>query len=189
MMCAALIGASAPAAVADAPEAGASGFATPNAFSEGTVNTLFYGQSYHDFNDDITYNMGTFALEWFFADDWALGAEFSGWHVSQGLGSDTSAVGIHLAPRKYVKHYKDLSIFVEGGAGIMYAQDRTPMPNGTNFNFTLSLGAGLKWQLADNVSFFGGVRYLHLSNGNRHGDDRNPSFDGGGGFGGLQINF
>lgn len=158
-------------------------------FTEGRLNTQFYGQTYHDFDDDVTYDMGTFALEYFIDDDFALGTEFSGWDVSQGGGSDTSAVGIQLMPRFYLMHKGGFSVFYEIGAGVMYAQDHTPMPNGTTFNFTAATGFGVKWRITENVSFFGGGRYLHLSNMNRHGPDRNPSFDGAGGFGGLQIDF
>jgi hypothetical protein len=38
------------------------------------------------------------------------------------------------------------------------------------------VGASLR--LKDNLFLLGGARYFHLSNGDIHGRDQNPSFDG-----------
>ena len=44
-------------------------------------------------------------------------------------------------------------------------------------------------ELLDNVSLIASARYIHLSNAYIHGEKRNPSIDGFGGFGGINIDF
>lgn len=55
--------------------------------------------------------------------------------------------------------------FFKSSAGFMYLNERFPNEQGTQFNFTLELGGGLEFVVAQNFSFTVGYKYHHMSNG------------------------
>jgi hypothetical protein len=67
--------------------------------------------------------------------------------------------------------------------------DRAVPEFGTHFNFTAKGGAGATWRLTDSLHLIGGARYFHLSNGNLHGRDQNPSHDGVQYWAGVMVTF
>ena len=72
------------------------------------------------------------------------------------------------------------SVFLDGGGGVSYAQDDFPTDRytGTQFNFYGKVGLGASYELRSREYLTGGVRYFHLSNGQIHGKDQNPGYDG-----------
>jgi hypothetical protein len=60
---------------------------------------------------------------------------------------------------------------------------------GTEINFDARAGVGATVRLLNDLHLMGGVRYLHLSNGNIHGLDENPSIDAVEGYVGLMLTF
>ncbi|GEM_PF-668078 len=55
--------------------------------------------------------------------------------------------------------------FFKSSAGFMYFSKRFPDQRGTKFNFTLELGGGLEFVIAQNLSLTVGYKYHHMSNG------------------------
>lgn len=65
--------------------------------------------------------------------------------------------------------------FFKSSAGFMHFSKPFPDHRGVKFNFTLELGGGLEFMIAENLSFSLGYKYHHMSNG-RFGDI-NPGID------------
>jgi len=55
--------------------------------------------------------------------------------------------------------------FIKSSAGFMYFSKRFPDERGVRFNFTLELGGGLEFIIAENLSLTVGYKYHHMSNG------------------------
>lgn len=55
--------------------------------------------------------------------------------------------------------------FLKSSAGFMYFSKRFPDERGVRFNFTLELGGGLEFIIAENLSLTAGYKYHHMSNG------------------------
>jgi hypothetical protein len=139
-------------------------------------------------NDEVM-AFGGLDIEYFLMNRLALFAEPLGYSISQ-LGEDATAFGLNVGLRWYYwQPVEPLSLFVEGGLGIIEADRRVPSPDGTHHNFLEQVGFGARWRIADNIAVLGGLRYQHLSNASIHGSDRNPSIDAFGGYGGLTIEF
>jgi hypothetical protein len=56
---------------------------------------------------------------------------------------------------------------------------------GSNFNFTVVAGWGGEVKLDRDFTLRLGLRFTHMSNGYIYGHDRNPAYDGFGGYFGL----
>ena len=101
---------------------------------------------------------------------------------------DAVAGGGTLGLRYQFLEHQRLSLFVEGLAGFLQANHNFP-PGGTHFNFALQAGLGATFRIADNVHLIGGARYLHISNAQIEGKDRNPNFNAVGGYFGVMFTF
>ena len=140
-------------------------------------------------NDDETLAFGGFDLEYFVIDRLALFGEVLGYHIEQD-GPDAAGGGLNLGARWYFwQPVESLALYLEGGLGLIQADQRVPMPDGTHFNFVELVGIGAKLRVTDHVAIMAGFRYQHLSNASIRGSDRNPSIDAVGGYGGLTIAF
>lgn len=64
-----------------------------------------------------------------------------------------------------LNHDKVVQPFFKSSAGFMLFKKRFPDKRGTMFNFTLELGGGLEFVIAENFSFTLGYKYHHMSNG------------------------
>ncbi len=62
-----------------------------------------------------------------------------------------------------------------GTTEIVPGQSSDQPEGGANFNFTPQAGAGVTFEVAENVRFFGGVRWNHISNANT--SESNPPRD------------
>ncbi|MBI1372792.1 MAG: outer membrane beta-barrel protein [Phycisphaera sp.] len=168
-----------------------------NLFGAKQIDVNVIGGAFTGINNVETIYFGGVDVDWFFWDDLSCVTELVGYGVQQDedrLGGDndnSAGVGFNLLGRwHFLKRNDDkIKVFVEAGAGLAYFNDNTPGPEGTHFNFTPQGGVGVKWRFADNIGLIAGVRYLHISNANIHGSDRNPGIDSIGGYGGLTIDF
>jgi hypothetical protein len=127
----------------------------------------------------------TAGLNYYFADNWAFGVEFTGVGAAQPQ-DDIAAGGGDILLRTHLWNYERLSIYGDVAVGVLEADDRIP-PSGTDFNFTLQSGVGAAIQLCRRTDFFFGIRYYHLSNARQHGPDRNPSLNALEGYAGLMF--
>ena len=127
------------------------------------------------FSDDRFYNV-TLGGGYYLADNFSLSGELQGYYVDQPF-DDAIVGGLGVLVRWHVIRFDRFTIFADGGGGVTYADPEVPN-FGTHFNFTGKVGPGLSYELSDQTHLLGGVRYFHLSNGNIHGRDQNPSYDG-----------
>ena len=127
------------------------------------------------FSEDRLYDLNV-GIGYYLVNDFSFTLQLQASYVDQptedaGLGA---AIGIF---RWHIFHFDRLSLYLDGGGGVSMADPEVP-EFGTHFNFIGEVGPGASWRLKDDVFLLGGVRYFHLSNGNLHGRDQNPSFDG-----------
>jgi hypothetical protein len=116
------------------------------------------------------------AGHYYFADEVSLGVELQGYYVDQ-LRDDTVLGGANVLLRWHFLAHERYSLFVDGAMGVSYAADDVP-ETGLHFNYTPQGGGGATVKLRDDLHLLGGVRFIHLSNGNLKGRDENPSQDG-----------
>ena len=97
----------------------------------------------------------------------------------QGRKIAEHVMGLHTIEHRHLDYDKAASaIFTEPEiADVGLAEAEVP-EGGTHFNYMPKIGGGATIKLRDDLHFIGGVRFFHLSNGNLHGRDENPSQDG-----------
>ncbi len=151
-----------------------------NPFAKGT-NTLSLTASYAThirFSQAHLYNV-TASVGKYFWNNHALNLELQGYYAEQPNDTDVIIGGIGVLGRWHMVRFDKWSIFFDGGGGVTFGDD--PFPTypyeGTHFNFTGKLGFGATYQLRDHEFLTAGVRYFHLSNGQIHGHDQNPTYD------------
>lgn len=100
-------------------------------------------------------------------------------------GSDTWLRGATVAMR--VRRASTMPLFLDIGAGLAKAGEPLP-PTGTRFNYLLVAGGGVEvpWST---LHVTAGARWLHVSNGGREGNARNPDIQTLGGFVGVGWRF
>ena len=157
-------------------------------FAKGTW-TLELGGSYVDairFSENTFYE-GHVGVGYYLVDDLSLSAILHGDYVEQP--ADDAALGAAGLQLRW--HFLDrgrFSLFLDAGGDVSYADPEVPA-FGTHFNWIGRVGGGATWRLDDNFYLIGGARYFHLSNGNLHGRDQNPSYDGVQYWAGLMFTF
>jgi len=162
-----------PARVAAAPLFGEAG----EDFREGTWAWEVGGSYIHPirFSESKFYH-AHFAANYYFGDDVSAGGMIEGYYADQ-VFEDTGIVGAGLQLRWHFLEAEKFSLFVDGGIGFTIADDEVP-EGGTHFNYTPRGGVGASFELDEGVHLLGAVRFWHISNGNLHGRDENPSQDG-----------
>jgi len=130
---------------------------------------------------------GSIGASYYLFDRIAVVAQIPFYNVDQNGGASAFAGGLTLLARLNFLEIGRLSLFIEGGAGALLADDLVP-PDGTNFNFTPQAGLGLTWRLTDRIDLIGATHFFHLSNAGIN--DRNPSINGAiEGYAGLMWRF
>jgi hypothetical protein len=129
------------------------------------------------FSDDKLYQ-AAFLGSYYFGDAVSLGGELAGYYADQPGGDSDTVIGeAGVLLRWHFLTDEHYSLFVDGGIGFSIAEDEVPT-GGTHFNYTPRGGVGATIELREGMHLVGGTRFFHLSNGNLHGRDQNPSFDG-----------
>ena len=160
----------------------------PGFFARGTWTATAYGSYTKSFTgEEAKIGAGQIGFGYYLLDNFSLNAEVGGFYNVQP-GQDATISEGDLLIRHHLFHSGRFSMFIDGTAGISYANHRTP-GIGTYYNYILEFGVGSTFQLYDNVHLIGGVRYFHLSNAYLEGPDRNPSINATQGFIGLLFKF
>jgi len=147
-------------------------------FSKGSI-TLEIEAAYTDpirFSTD-QFIGGTVGLSYYFADGWSASILAHGFAVHQEIGDDTTGGGASVLVRWHFIRNENWSLYLDGGGGLVWSDEPIPF-GGTTYNYTGRAGGGASLRVADNIHLLAGGRYFHLSNGNQHGRENNPSFDG-----------
>jgi opacity protein-like surface antigen len=161
----------------------------PSYFPRGTWTATGYGTYIKSFTgQEAKMGSGAVGVGYYLFDNISLNAELSGYYDSQP-GPDSRIFSGDLLLRNHLFHSGRFSFFLDGVAGITYADRRTPYPLGTHYNYIVEPGIGLTYQLHDNLHLIGGVRYFHLSNAHLEGPIRNPSINGTQAYVGLMWKF
>ncbi|HEX8522874.1 MAG TPA: acyloxyacyl hydrolase [Tepidisphaeraceae bacterium] len=138
------------------------------------------------FSEDKFYNVNI-AAGYHLVDNLSFGPEVQAYYIDQP-DENAIAAGVGVLGRWRFLNVDRFSVFIDGGGGVVYADPQVPQ-FGTHFNFTGKGGFGASFQLSENFHVLAGVRYFHLSNGNIHGRDQNPSYDGIQIWGGIEWKF
>lgn len=69
-----------------------------------------------------------------------------------------------------------VAVFIEGELGISRAQVPTP-PRGTQFNYLVLAAGGITMRLARGTHLLTGIKWVHVSNNQLAGRDRNPDIE------------
>jgi hypothetical protein len=117
---------------------------------------------------------GHVGVGYYFRDRLSLQADVPVYWVNQHQPG--VAAGFDLLARWHFYERDRLSLYLDGGAGLLASQRDVPR-TGTRFNFTPQFGIGATWLLDEHTYLFGGARLWHLSNAGFFGHDRNPSID------------
>jgi len=127
------------------------------------------------FSVDHFYNFDIIGGYYLF-DNFSINADLLASYVDQ---PDENAIlgGFGFLLRYHFVNHDPWSLFIDAGGGLSYADPQVP-EFGTHFNFTAKGGGGISYRLRDDLHLLTGVRYFHVSNGDIHGRENNPSFDG-----------
>ncbi len=131
---------------------------------------------------------------YYVVDHFALRAELFGLGAHQST-DDAAGFGFSLLARWHFFHQDRLTLFLEGGAGLIQTDVSVPdgdpaaQEDGTHFNFTPQASLGATWRLEENLHLIGAARYIHVSNADKSGEDENPSLETLGGYVGLLWTF
>jgi hypothetical protein len=148
-------------------------------FSHGTWNFSLSGSYVQPirFSEDHFYNFNV-AGGYYFMNNNSINLELQGSWVDQPGHEDDAILGaVGILMRWHFLVHDKWSLFFDGGGMVSQADQTVPL-FGTNFNFIGKVGVGGSWEIDDHTFLIGGARYFHLSNGQIHGRDQNPSFDG-----------
>lgn len=157
--------------------------------SPGRLSMLLLGGAMMEHKDDIFLRYGVAAFEYGFSERFAGLAELVRYDVRQEPSGSTDGLGFNLLGALNIYRTRRMAFFGAVGLGLADFQHRMPLPDGTHFNFTIHGRLGIRWLLGDRFWLQAAAQYMHLSNANIEGEERNPSFDGFGGYGGLVVRF
>jgi lipid A 3-O-deacylase len=140
--------------------------------SEYIIYNAGYGS---DFKDHQLARAG-FGIGYFMDDDLSIDLDFNALYFEQDLGEDTFGGSINLLLRWHFFHddERTWSVYGDAGAGLMLTSEKVPS-NGSRFNFTPQIGAGISFDIGGEARMFTGVRWHHVSNANVY--DENPGID------------
>lgn len=128
----------------------------------------------------------TFSVWWAFRQRAALTVQLHSMRVFQFTPRDAFVHGVTFNIRWEARKPDPWGVFVDIGPGLSWSDTAVP-PRGTRFNYLVVAGAGLSRQLGRQRIAFLGLRWIHLSNNGRMGNDRNPDIEALGPFVGLRV--
>jgi lipid A 3-O-deacylase len=121
----------------------------------------------------------------FIADGLSLDLEANIYSINQ-RGPNTEAINANIMLRWHVIMERNWSLYLDGGAGIMYSFDPVPR-NGTSFNLTPQAGLGATIALGADLRLMVGAKWHHISNANL--GSNNPGRDSVVGYAGFSLPF
>ena len=157
-------------------------------FPRGTRTFQTYGGFLDDLGpQDVAGGFVSAGVGYYVFDNVSLSAELTAYGLSQP-GSEPWAGAFGVVLRHHVLEFDRSSLFLDVAFAPFRATERVP-PDGTHFNFVTQSGIGIAHELREHTNLLLGVRYIHLSNGQRKGDDRNPSLNGISAYVGVMFSF
>jgi hypothetical protein len=146
-------------------------------FDKGTRTFEVYGGYFNDLGPyDVEGGFTSVGTSYYFADGFSLGAEVSGYGISQPV-NNAAAGAAGVVFRHQVLDGGNSSLFFDVAASAFWATDDVPA-SGTQWNYVTQAGVGATQRLSDDSLLMLGVRFFHLSNADLHGDDKNPALNG-----------
>ena len=141
-------------------------------FEKGTwALTLSGGYAMPITNDEERYTSVAFAPTYYFGNGVGIVPQIRGLYVDTEF-SDTLGGDFSLSLRWHFVRHESWTAFIQGGAGVAYFDHRIPPPEATRFNWLLTVGGGVTYQLTESCHLVLGVDVLHYSNGGIQGPDR-----------------
>ncbi len=137
-------------------------------------------------NSENRFGLGGLSFSYFAIDDLSIGFEFNGLHFDQESAENASGFNFNLLLRWHAVARDDRSFFVDIGGGVMETTHAVPA-GGSSFNFTPQIGAGISFEISDDVRLLTGVRWQHISNSRTF--DTNPAQDSFYVYAGLSFPF
>ena len=163
----------------------------PGPFDKGTWDISLTGGAVFPIaaSDARFYNF-TLAGGKYLFDNNSLSFELMGTYVEQVYSQEHNTIlgGFGILGRTHLFQFDKWTLFIDGGGMVTFADDEVPV-FGTHFNFVGKAGFGATYELKDHTFLIGGARYFHLSNGQIHGRDQNPNYNGVEGYVGLMWTF
>lgn len=162
---------------------------TSSAFEKGSWTAQVFLSGTHGFDDGDIYVIHA-GVGYHLLDDLSIHLDFVGGYTFEDERQidPNATIGFDLLLRLQIFQGAGWSIFVEGGAGMVWFRDGFP-PGGTHQNFTPQLGAGFTCPFIDQSRLLLGIRWHHISNASKTGEDRNPGYDGIMAYAGVMIPF
>lgn len=150
----------------------------PAAFPKGTWDLEAGGSFAWEFYpyDREKIATGSVGVGYYLADNFAAALSVPVSHVRQPETHDATMVGLDLQLRYHFFQHDPFTLFGDVIGGLSQSDHYVP-PGGTYFNFTLQLGIGATYRIADHVHLVGGLHLFHLSNAAIEGVDRNPDLN------------
>lgn len=148
----------------------------------GTQRWYLQAGAASDFDDDSFLLTGV-GISHFFYDGHSANLELNGLSVSQP-GADALGATLTFLVRSHWIRAENWSIYVDGGAGIIFTTGDVPEV-GSSFNFTPQVGGGASFAINENQRIMTGLRWYHISNADTF--ESNPGLDTL--FGYVGINF
>jgi hypothetical protein len=161
-------------------------------FPKGTWTSQFHAAYFHSIVDDEDVDAAVASVGYYFDDRHVFRVEAVGYYFDEEGpnpdAEDSLGSGLNVGLRYHFLEYKRVSLFIDGIAGLFYANRNFP-EGGTHFNFNEQLGLGVTFRLGENTHLISGARFMHISNARIHGEDENPSYDALGGYIGVMFTF
>ena len=127
---------------------------------------------------EAEHTTATVGVGYYLWDDVAILFRGHGLFINEpGDEDDTGAGGFSVMGRTHFWHAGRFSFYVDGGGGYAWGNEAFPS-GGTTYNFTARVGPGVMVRLTDHAYLTAGARYFHNSNGQVHGREKNPGYDG-----------
>lgn len=157
-------------------------------FPKGTRTFQTYGGYLNDLGpQDQEGGFVTAGVGYYVFDGVSLSAEATGYGISQP-GDDAVAGAVGVVLRHHLVEFERDSFFIDVAFAPFIANTAVPQ-GGTCFNFVTQCGIGWAHGLTDESNLMLGVRFIHLSNAQLEGNDRNPSINGISAYVGLMWRF
>ena len=138
-------------------------------------------------NRHVVMGGATTGIGYYVFNNLAVTLDLSSYGFNEGHDSG-AAGGVTLGLRHHIFNVDKASVFLDVSGGVIMSDPEVPY-HGTHFNDTFEFGPGVAYPLNRTLYAIGGVRFFHLSNANRDGDDRNPSVNAIQGVLGLMWRF
>ncbi|MEL7333270.1 MAG: acyloxyacyl hydrolase [Cyanobacteria bacterium J06560_2] len=134
---------------------------TPAFGTAGTQRWYLQAGGATDLDDDAFFLAGG-GISHFFHNGHSVNLELNGLAFDQP-GDDAVGATLTFLVRSHWIRGEKWSLYVDGGAGIIFTTDNVPAA-GSSFNFTPQIGGGASFAINENQRLMTGLRWYHISN-------------------------